>query len=85
MAKANIYAIKDIKGGEYNTPFFQMTDAHALRIFRTEVNRASDQNLIYLYPEDFELFRLGTFESETGKIEPENERLISGPKVKNQN
>lgn len=77
-----IFAIKDEKTGEFHPPFFQTTPQAAIRLFRTEINRAHDANQAYLYPEDFSLYYLGTFNQVTGKIEPENELLIKGPAVK---
>lgn len=83
MQKLNMYSIKDNKAGDYQTPFFQGTDVHALRLFRAEVNRANDQNLIYLYPDEYELHRVGSFNLETGKVEPDSQRLATGSGVKN--
>lgn len=45
-----------------------------MRSFRMEVNRAHDQNVVYLNPEDFSLHRCGAWDSDTGAItgtEPE--------------
>lgn len=63
-----IYTIKDVKAGTYNTPFFQPTDVHALRAFKAEVNRAADGNMIYLYPEDFEVHHIGQFDEKNGAL-----------------
>lgn len=79
----SIFAYKDEKTGEFHPPFFQTTPQAAIRLFRTEVNRPGDNNLAYLYPEDYSLYYLGTFNQATGKIEPQNELLIKGPAVKN--
>lgn len=65
--KWNIYTIHDSKTRTYNTPFFQPADPAAIRMFKNEVNRADDRNNIYLNPEDFTLFRVGTFDIDTGE------------------
>jgi predicted RecB family nuclease len=78
-----IYAIHDNKSKTFNTPFFQHTDTHALRAFKAEVNRQHDQNMIYLYPEEFDLFLLGTFNEDDGIIESELTKLTNGTALKN--
>lgn len=77
-----IYVIKDVKSGMHDTPFFQPTHAHAARAFKTEVNRQADNNMIYLYPEDFELHYLGEYDQVEGKIKPEYELIAKGPQFK---
>lgn len=79
-----IYVIKDVNANEYNTPFFQPTPQHAIRVFKTEVNRAGEQNLLYLYPQDFELHYLGEFHLGTAELKPTNELLLTGVAVKNE-
>lgn len=77
-----IFAIKDEKTEEFHPPFFQTTAASALRLFKTEINRADPNNQAYLYPEDFSLYYLGTFNQGNGKIEPACELLVKGPATK---
>lgn len=77
-----MYVIKDAKSGQYDTPFFQPTHAHAMRAFKTEVNRAADNNTIYLYPEDFELYYLGEFNQLDGEMKAVNELIGKGPQFK---
>lgn len=71
-----IFTVKDNKAGTFNTPFFQPTDVHALRAFKAEVNRVHDTNMMYLYPEDFELWHIGTFDEKSGKLESQSARGI---------
>lgn len=82
--KLGIFAIKDVGAGEFNTPFFQPRVEHAVRIFRTEVNRANDQNLVYLYPKEFELWQVGVFDQDTGQLVKDVEpvRLTGGEELK---
>lgn len=62
-----MYAIRDIKGERYNPPFAQNTHAEAERNFmklvqdpKTDVNQ---------FPQDFDLWYLGTYNSNTGIID----------------
>jgi len=64
-----IYTIRDNKAGTAHTPFFQPTDIHALRMFKTEVNRTTDTNSISLYPEEFDLCHIGTFNDQDGTLD----------------
>lgn len=78
-----IYALKDLKAESYDAPFFQPSNIHAIRQFRMEVNRASEHNPIYLYPDEYGLVYLGTFHTGTGEIKPENELIATGKQLKN--
>lgn len=79
-----IVTIKDSNAGIYQPPFFQPTMQSAVRLFRMEVNRASDQNMIYLYPEEFDLVQLGEFDERTGEIKYAQQHVINGAKLKNE-
>ncbi len=73
--KINIYGIYDTASGLYRFPMFIGSDGEALRSFAdTSVNAESD---IGKHPEDYTLFRLGTFNDVTGKIMGENPESIS--------
>lgn len=61
-----IFSIRDTKGEIYNTPFFQKTHGEAERSFTSLMN---DQNtMIAKYPEDFDLYFIGEFDDQSGKI-----------------
>ena len=40
----------------------------AVRSFVQEINRPGESNL-YLFPEDFDLYKIGTFDDTTGQLE----------------
>nr|QJB20112.1 MAG: nonstructural protein [Microvirus sp.] len=61
-----IYSIRDSKGEIYNTPFFQKSHGEAERNFR-ELTR-DDKSMICKYPEDFDLYYLGTYDDQNGTI-----------------
>lgn len=78
-----MYCIKDLKAETFDTPFFQPTHTHAIRLFKMEVNREDTRNPIFLYPDEYGLFYLGTFHTGTGEVKPELEQVASGTQVKN--
>lgn len=76
--KLQIYSIRDLKGSMYNVPFFQPTHGTAERSFNELIR--DPQSLVHKYPADYELFHVGTFDDETGRIEtlPTPSPIISG-------
>lgn len=73
-----IYATYDSKGQFYHNPFFKQTPGEAERDFRTAVNDSKTQ--LNQYPEDFDLFYLGQYDTLTGKLVPlaTPEHIIKG-------
>lgn len=64
-----IFSIKDKIINTYKTPFYAINRNEAIRLVR---NAASDTNsLLHKNPEDFELYAVGIFDDETGKITTE--------------
>lgn len=64
--KHEIVAVFDKKALTYALPFFSSHITVALRMFRAEVNRDDGKNMLALYPEDYDLVYLGTFDDEGG-------------------
>ena len=62
------FTIRDQKSEVYNTPFFQKTHGEAERSFRTAVN--DDQTQLSKYPEDYDLYYLGEYDDNLGKMNP---------------
>lgn len=77
-----IFSIRDAKGETYNTPFFQKTHGEAERTFRELAN--DEKSMICKYPDDFDLYCVGEFDTETGNIIslPTPQHLIKGVNVK---
>lgn len=72
-----IYSMKDVKIGFAN-PFYQNSVEVAKRSFK---NAVSDrQGNLYKIKDDLELWELGSFNEETGAIEPETPVYIMGGK-----
>jgi len=65
----NVYAMYDHAIQAFGIPLFYQTDKAAIRAFTDEINRDSATNLLYLHPEDYELFAIGTFDDNTAKFD----------------
>lgn len=68
--KVNLYSVRDVKAGAYNVPFCASNDAIAGRMLGGVVNGNRETSLAR-YPEDFQLFRIGTFSDDDGVVSPE--------------
>lgn len=75
--KHTVYSIHDTRVEEWSMPFFQPTDQHAIRSFTTAVNTDDKNNMLNVYPRDFMLYKIGTFETDTGMLNPCNPELIT--------
>lgn len=69
----NVYAMRDEFSG-YVTPTFEMNDNIAQRNFKFAINRKD--TLLYANPKHFDLYKLGTFDSETGKFDAKEPELV---------
>lgn len=61
-----VFAIRDTKSEMYGQPFFQHSAGEAERSFKTLVN--DEKSLQNKYPEDYDLYELGTYDDTVGKI-----------------
>lgn len=64
----NIYTIRDQKAKCYNRPFFLKEDGEAEREFDRLVNDKS--SFINQYPDDYDLYKVGTWNDHDGVIVP---------------
>lgn len=64
----NIYAVRDVKTG-FMTPTFDQSDATAIRNFSHAV--VNSDTILSSYCKDFALYRLGTYDNDTGTLTPE--------------
>ena len=75
--KLNAYTIYDVASGIYMRPFFSQADGQAIRGFKDIATDADHE--IGKHPEDYTLYRIGSFNDNTGKMEGEEpEKLITG-------
>lgn len=75
-----IFAIKDSKAGMFNSPFFQPTHGTAERSFKELLK--DPQSFVSKYPEDYDLYYLGTYDDITGVVKPEQpQHVVSGSQL----
>lgn len=76
-----VYAIYDSAAHVFTAPTIDMSDASAVRSFQQAI--ANSGSLMNFKPDDFSLYQVGTFDVETGELEPCNppSRLIVGSDV----
>lgn len=69
MTKLAVMVVRDVRANTFGTPFFVPSIGVAERQFQDEINRAAEDNTMYKHPEDFELYHLGYFETDTAKFD----------------
>uniref|UniRef100_A0AAU8AZT9 Nonstructural protein n=1 Tax=Dulem virus 174 TaxID=3145651 RepID=A0AAU8AZT9_9VIRU len=65
--KFNVYSIRDVKTGFLN-PTFEVNDAVAMRNFSHAIQQS--ESVLFTHASDFDLYRIGEFDSSSGRIEP---------------
>lgn len=63
-----VVSVRDFKSG-FLPPTCDLNDMTAIRNFESAVLNVDSHNLFFSHPEDYALFRLGTFDSDTGRFE----------------
>jgi len=64
----SLYSIADQKSNIYLPPFLAHNDADAQRQLLTMMQK--EQNMLSMYPEDYSLTKIGTFDDGVGLIDP---------------
>lgn len=78
--KMNIYSLKDKKGSFVN-PYVMQNTEQAIRDVKTAVNE-NTASILSKYPEDFDLYKMGDFDTETGEITSKVEMIINLKELK---
>lgn len=66
-----LFAVWDSKANFFGTPFSDQSESSAIRNFSDAVNDGSNpNNMWHKHPEDFSLFYLGDFDTNSGEILP---------------
>lgn len=79
MTITYVCAVRDQAIEAYNPPFTVPHTGAAVRGFTDEARSVKGDNAIASHPGDYELWLLGTFDTETGRIDQERMgRLIRG-------
>lgn len=73
-----VYAIYDSAAHVFTAPTIDISDASAVRSFQQVI--ANSGSVMNFKPDDFSLYQVGTFDVETGELEPFTppSRLIVG-------
>ncbi|AXH78010.1 MAG: nonstructural protein [Microviridae sp.] len=61
-----VFSIRDTKAETYNMPFYQKSHGEAERSFKALTT--DESSMISKYPEDFDLYFLGTYDDQTGQL-----------------
>lgn len=72
--KLGVYAIRDNLTG-FLSPTVEQNDASAIRNF--EHAMANFNSLMYSHPKDYDLYRIGSFDTETGELKKELPAMIA--------
>ena len=64
-----IYAIRDLKSG-FMTPTVEQNDAVAIRNFEHAVQQGN--SVLFSHASDFQLMHLGEYDTESGRIVPDD-------------
>lgn len=67
MNTLRIYTIRDCKAEAYMAPFTFRNDGEAIRAFDDSIQKPGTP--LHDHPEDFTLFKVGSFNLETGAVE----------------
>lgn len=75
------YAVKDLAVQAFGIPFQVRAEGEAMRSFQDEVNgKGSENSAIAAHPEDYELYKLGTFDDVTGELKGHTPQLVARAK-----
>lgn len=63
---SKIYTIHDNAVKSYNNPFYMLTDAEAIRAFKSEAT--NPESKICNHPQDFSLYYIGTYDNASATV-----------------
>jgi hypothetical protein len=67
--KLFIFAVRDRATVQFGNPMFLVSEGQCIRSFTDEVNRADKDNQLFNHADDFDLFRLGSFDTDSGMFD----------------
>lgn len=65
--KLKMFSIRDAKAEIFHSPYFNKSHGEAERNFAELVK--DEKSMIHKYPQDFDLYFLGEYDDQTGKME----------------
>ncbi|AXH75919.1 MAG: nonstructural protein [Microviridae sp.] len=81
--RLKIFVVRDRATDQFGTPMFLVSSGQAIRSFTDEVNRSDKDNQIFMHPDDFDLYLLGEYDSDTGMFDCKSpEQVCIGKNVK---
>lgn len=66
--KFTLLCLRDLKAEAFLTPFFSPTRGVAFRELSDQLKRGGDGNVLASHPEDFDLYELGGFDTDGGRL-----------------
>lgn len=72
----NVYVIKDVKSG-FDAPLTSYGNELVAKRECASLFKSGKQNRITEFPEDFELWQVACFDTETGVITPKLEHIVN--------
>lgn len=63
-------SVRDSAAVTFAAPFVAVSQGFAIRMFRDAIARNDVENMMAKHPQDFELYVIGEFEEENGKLIP---------------
>lgn len=59
-------SVYDEKARFFDLPFYSLTNGEGMRLFEDAVN--DSQTRLFLHPEDYKLYQIGSFDNSTGLL-----------------
>lgn len=79
----SVFTVRDRATDQFGTPMFMVNNGQAIRSFSDEINRADKDNQLFNHSEDFDLYRIGTFNTDSGEFDVGRpEQLVIGKDCK---
>lgn len=67
--KLHIFVIRDSATDSYGNPMFMVSSGQAVRGFTDAINKPDVDKMLFEHPDDFELFELGSFDTNTATFD----------------
>lgn len=74
------FAVKDLAVQAFGIPFLVRSQGEALRSFQDEVNKVGTDSAIAAHPDDYELYKIATYDEVEGTIAGQQPELIARAK-----
>lgn len=73
----HVFSVKDRASDAFGVPMFMAHVGLAIRSFTDEVNREDSANQLYQHSDDFDLYELGMFDTDSGEFDCFVPRLLT--------